>query len=158
QMIPNGYTQEQEDIRAAVRELCAGFPIEYWRESDRARAYPDEFVNALTKAGWLAAMVPEEYGGPGLGVMGGALILQEINASGCSAGPCHAQMYTMGTVLRHGTDEQKKRYLPGIADGSLRLQSFGVTEPDAGSDTTSISTFARKQGDKYVITGRKVFI
>ncbi len=157
-MIPNGYTQEQEDIRAAVRELCAGFPIEYWRTADRARAYPDEFVNALTKAGWLAAMVPEEYGGAGLGVMEGGLILQEINASGGSAGPCHAQMYTMGTVLRHGSEEQKKRYLPAIAEGSLRLQSFGVTEPDAGSDTTNISTFAKKQGNKYVINGRKVFI
>jgi len=157
-MIPNGYTPEQEHIRAAVRDLCARFPNEYWRDKDRVRAYPDEFVAELTKAGWLAALIPEEYGGAGLRLLDGALILQEINASGCSAGACHAQMYTMGTVLRHGSDEQKRRYLPAIAAGELRLQSFGVTEPDAGTDTTSITTFARRQGDKYVITGRKVFI
>ncbi|HEU0166940.1 MAG TPA: acyl-CoA dehydrogenase family protein, partial [Chloroflexota bacterium] len=157
-MIPNGYTPEQEQMRRAVGELCGRFPNDYWRERDRARAYPEEFVNELTKAGWLAALIPEEYGGAGLSLLDGGLILQEINASGCSGGPCHAQMYTMGTVLRHGSEEQKKRYLPAIAAGELRLQSFGVTEPDAGTDTTSISTFARREGDKYVIKGRKVFI
>ncbi|MBV8086340.1 MAG: acyl-CoA/acyl-ACP dehydrogenase [Chloroflexi bacterium] len=157
-MISNGYTPEQEQMRRAVAELCTRFPNDYWREKDRARAYPDEFVNELTKAGWLAALIPEEYGGAGLSLLDGALILQEINASGCSGGPCHAQMYTMGTVLRHGSEDQKRRYLPAIAAGELRLQSFGVTEPDAGTDTTSISTFASRVGDKYVIKGRKVFI
>src|SRR6266699_2707113 len=146
------------DLRHAVRDLCKAFPDAYWRELDAARAYPGAFVKALTDAGYLAALIPEEYGGSGLGVTEASVILEEINRSGGNAGACHAQMYTMGTLLRHGSDEQKRRYLPAIAAGDLRLQSFGVTEPDAGSDTTSISTFAERSGDRYVVRGRKVFI
>ncbi len=152
-----GYSPEQEEIRRAVRQLCERFPLSYWREADEARAYPEEFVRALTEAGWLGALIPEEYGGAGLGVLEGALILEEINRSGGSATACHAQMYTMGSLLRHGSAEQKRRYLPAIAAGELRLQSFGVTEPDAGSDTTSISTFAARRDGGYEVTGRKVF-
>src|SRR5213593_2513547 len=135
--VPN----ELREIRVAVRELCAGFPGEYWRglEPDR---YPEEFVRALTEGGWLAALIPEEYGGAGLSLTAAGVILEEINASGGNSGACHAQMYTMGTILRHGSEEQKRRYLPRIASGELRLQAFGVTEPTAGSDTTSIQTTA----------------
>ena len=142
----------------AVRQLCAKYPEPYWAALDEERAYPVEFVKALTEGGFLAAMIPEEYGGMGLGVMEGGLILEEINRSGGNAGPCHAQMYTMGTLLRHGSEAQKQEYLPGIAEGSLRLQAFGVTEPDAGSDTTQLNTMARKEAGRYIISGRKVFI
>jgi acyl-CoA dehydrogenase len=152
------YSADQQAIRAGVRELCKSFPDEYWRELDRDGKYPTAFVTALTQAGWLAAMIPSEYGGGGLGVVEGALILEEINRSGGNAAPAHAQMYTMGTVLKHGTDDQKQRYLPRIASGELRLQAFGVTEPDAGSETTRISTFAERRGDCYVVNGQKVFI
>jgi acyl-CoA dehydrogenase len=149
---------EPEQIRSAVRDLCRRFPDEYWRETDEAHRYPDEFVQAVTEAGWLAVLVPEAYGGAGLGTYEAGLVLEEINLSGGNAAACHAQMYTMGALLRHGSDEQKRRYLPAIAAGRLRLQAFGVTEPDAGSDTTHISTFAERVGDRYVVRGRKVFI
>ena len=151
-------TPEQEQIRDAVRALCARYPDEYWRDLDRRAAYPEEFVRALTEAGWLAAMIPTDYGGAGLGITEGALILEEINASGGNAAGAHAQMYTMGTVLRHGSDEQKRRYLPRIARGELRLQAFGVTEPEAGSETTRIRTTATRRGDGWVVTGKKIFI
>ena len=152
------YTTDQEAIRSAVRELCRQFPTSYWRDNDEARRYPEDFVRALTEAGWLAALIPEQYGGSGLGVLEGCLILEEINRSGGSAGACHAQMYIMGSLLRHGSEEQKRRYLPDIASGKLRLQSFGVTEPDAGSDTTKISTLATRKNGGYEIRGRKIFI
>jgi alkylation response protein AidB-like acyl-CoA dehydrogenase len=151
-------TEEQQAIRAAIRDLCKDFPGEYWRETDANRRYPTEFVNALTEAGWLAALIPEAYGGAGLGITEAAIILEEINHSGGMAAIAHAQMYVMGTLLKHGTEDQKQRYLPKIAAGELRLQAFGVTEPDAGSETTKIKTFARKDGDSYVINGQKVFI
>jgi acyl-CoA dehydrogenase len=152
-----GFTQEQESIRESVAKLCAGFPQTYWRDVDERRAYPEAFVQALTDAGWLGVLVPEEYGGGGAKISDAALILETINRSGCSSISAHAQMYTMGTVLRHGNDDQKQRYLPGIAAGTLRMQAFGVTEPDAGSDTTRISTFARREGDEYVVNGGKIF-
>jgi alkylation response protein AidB-like acyl-CoA dehydrogenase len=147
---------ELAEIRAAVRELCADFPGEYWRglEPDR---YPEEFVAALTEAGWLAALVPEQYGGAGLGLTAASVILEEINASGCNSGACHAQMYTMGTVLRHGSDAQKDRYLPRIASGELRLQAFGVTEPSVGSDTTSLQTTATRVDGGWSISGQKLW-
>ncbi len=147
-----------EPIREAVRALCAGFPGEYWRALDRERAYPEEFVAALTKAGFLAALIPEEYGGSGLPMMAAAAIMEEIQSSGCNGAPCHAQMYTMGTLLRHGNAEQKKRYLPGIARGELRLQAFGVTEPTSGTDTLSLRTTAVRDGNNgYVIDGQKIW-
>ncbi len=149
---------EQGSIRAAVRSLCAQFPDAYWRELDRTSAYPDRFVKALTDAGWLAALIPPEYGGAGLGIAEAAAIIEEINASGGNAAVAHAQMYTMGTLLRHGSDEQKRRYLPRLATGELRLQAFGVTEPEAGSETTRIKTLAVRRGDRYVISGKKIFI
>ncbi len=147
---------ELREIRAAVRELCDRFPGEYWRglEPDR---YPEEFVRALTEHGWLAALIPEEYGGAGLGLTAASVILEEINASGGNAGACHAQMYTMGTILRHGSPEQKERYLPPIASGVLRLQAFGVTEPTVGSDTTRIQTTATRTDGGYVIRGQKIW-
>jgi alkylation response protein AidB-like acyl-CoA dehydrogenase len=147
---------EVADVRAAVRELCARYPNEYWRglEPDR---YPQEFVDTLTQEGWLSVLIPEEYGGAGLGLGVASAILEEINASGGNAAACHAQMYTMGTVLRHGSDAQKARWLPKIAAGELRLQAFGVTEPTAGSETTAISTFARRTETGYSISGQKVF-
>ena len=148
---------DHDEIRSAVRELCARFPGEYWRDVDRRDAYPEEFVAALTAGGWLAALIPSEYGGAGLGLAEAALILEEINRSGANAGACHAQMYVMGTLLRHGSDEQKQRYLPSIASGELRLQAFAVTEPDAGLDTSSIRTRARLEGDRYVIDGQKIW-
>jgi acyl-CoA dehydrogenase len=145
-------------IREAVRALCAGFPGEYWRALDRKRAYPDKFVAALTKAGFLAALIPEEYGGSGLTMTAAAAIMEEIQASGCNGAACHAQMYTMGTVLRHGSAEQKKRYLPGIASGELRLQAFGVTEPSSGTDTLSLRTTAVRDGNaSYVVNGQKIW-
>ncbi|HBY44692.1 MAG TPA: acyl-CoA dehydrogenase, partial [Chloroflexi bacterium] len=146
------------DLRAMVGELCRRFPDDYWREMDRERGYPEEFVRAMTQAGYLSALIPEEYGGLGLGVTEGAIILEEVNRSGGNAGACHAQMYTMGTLLRHGSEEQKREYLPQIASGELRLQAFGVTEPDSGTDTTSLRTTAVRRGDHYVVTGQKIFI
>jgi len=153
----SGAAIEHDEIRAAVRELCARFPGEYWRDVDRREAYPEEFVAALTAAGWLAALIPEEYGGAGLGLSEAAVIMEEVNRSGANGGACHAQMYVMGTLLRHGSDEQKRRYLPAIAAGELRLQAFAVTEPDAGLDTTAIRTRARRDGDRYVIDGQKIW-
>ena len=147
-----------QDLRAAVRELCASFPDTYWRELDAKRAYPETFVKALTDAGYLAALIPEEFGGSGLGITEAAVIMEEINRSGANAGACHAQMYTMGTLLRHGSDEQKRNYLPKIASGELRLQAFGVSEPTTGSDTTQLKTMAVKKGDLYVVRGQKIWI
>jgi acyl-CoA dehydrogenase len=149
-------SDEVKDIREAVRALCADFPGSYWRALEPDR-YPTEFVDALTANGWLAALIPEEYGGSGLGVGAASAILEEICACGCNAGACHAQMYTMGTLLRHGSDAQKAEYLPRIAAGELRLQAFAVTEPDAGSDTTRIKTFARRTADGYVVDGQKIW-
>jgi len=146
------------EIRDAVRRLCADFPGKYWRALDRERAYPTEFVEALTKAGFLSVLIPEEFGGSGLGLEAACAVLEEIHRSGCNGAACHAQMYTMGTLLKHGSDEQKACYLPKIASGDLRLQAFGVTEPGAGTDTTRISTFARRDGDDYVINGQKIWI
>src|SRR5262245_13492289 len=147
---------ELEEIRASVRELCARFPGEYWRELEPDR-YPEEFVAALTEHGWLAALIPAEYGGAGLGIAAASVILEEINASGCTAGACHAQMYVMGTLLRHGSEEQKARFLPGIASGDVRLQAFGITEPTVGSDTTRIQTRAERVEGGYVISGQKIW-
>jgi alkylation response protein AidB-like acyl-CoA dehydrogenase len=152
------HNQDHADIREAVRALCARFPGEYWRALDRERAYPTEFVAALTQAGYLAALIPEEYGGSGLGIAAAAAILEEIHASGCNGAACHAQMYTMGTILRHGSEAQKKKYLPKIAAGELRLQAFGVTEPTSGTDTLSLRTTAKREGnDGYVINGQKIW-
>ena len=147
---------ELDEIRTGVRELCSKFPGEYWRALEPS-TYPTEFVEALTKDGWLAALIPEEYGGAGLSMTAASVIMEEINASGCNSGACHAQMYTMGTILRHGSDEQKAHYLPKIASGELRLQAFGVTEPTAGSDTTSISTFAEKTAKGWTVRGQKIW-
>src|SRR5689334_12921590 len=147
-----------DDLRRAVRDLCHAFPDAYWRELDARRAYPEAFVKALTDAGYLAALIPEEYGGSGLGVTEASIILEEVNRSGGNAGACHAQMYTMGTLLRHGSAAQKREYLPKIASGELRLQAFGVTEPTTGSDTTQLKTTALRKGDRYVVRGQKVFI
>jgi acyl-CoA dehydrogenase len=146
-----------EALRNTVRALCRDFPPHYWRELDREKAYPTAFVAAMTKAGLLGVLIPEEYGGGGLGLTAAAAILEEVHASGGNAAALHAQMYTMGTVLRHGSTAQKETWLPRIADGSIRLQAFGVTEPTAGTDTTSISTFARREGDTYIINGQKVW-
>ena len=146
------------EIRESVRRLCADFPGTYWQALDRERTYPTEFVRALTEAGFLSVLIPEEFGGSGLGLGAATAILEEIHRSGCNGGACHAQMYTMGTVLKHGNAEQKAKYLPGVADGSLRLQAFGVTEPGAGTDTTRIRTFARREGDHYVVSGQKIWI
>lgn len=146
------------EIREAVRRLCSGFPGEYWQKLDRDRVYPTEFVKSLTDAGFLSVLIPEEYGGSGLGLGAATAVLEEIHRSGCNGGACHAQMYTMGTVLKHGSEEQKRKYLPKVASGELRLQAFGVTEPTAGTDTTRIRTFARKEGDHYVVNGQKIWI
>ena len=149
---------ELEPIREAVRALCSEFPGEYWRKVDRERAYPTEFVQALTKAGFLAALIPEEYGGSGLTMSAAATIMEEIHHAGCNGAACHAQMYTMGTVLRHGSAEQKKKYLPGIANGDLRLQAFGVTEPTSGTDTLALRTTAvRASNSDYVVNGQKIW-
>jgi len=153
----DGQDDEIAQIRDSVRALCAGFPGEYWRELDRERAYPTAFVEALTRAGFLAALIPDEYGGSGLTMRAAAAIMEEIHASGCNGAACHAQMYTMGTVLRHGSDAQKKLYLPGIAKGELRLQAFGVTEPTSGTDTLSLRTTAMRGGDHYVVNGQKIW-
>jgi acyl-CoA dehydrogenase len=150
-------THDQHVLREAVRALCASFEDTYWRTVDAERAYPDAFIRALTEAGYLAALIPEEYDGAGLGMAEACIILEEVNRSGGNAAACHAQMYIMGTVLRHGSDEQKRRFLPAIARGELRLQAFGVTEPNAGSDTTKIATSAVRRGDHYVVNGQKVW-
>ena len=151
-------TADLAPVREAVRALCADFPGEYWRALDRERQYPEKFVGALTKAGFLAALIPEEYGGSGLTMTAAAAIMEEIQASGCNGAACHAQMYTMGTVLRHGSAEQKAKYLPGIARGELRLQAFGVTEPSSGTDTLSLRTTATRDGnDAYVVNGQKIW-
>ena len=151
-------TDKYQDIREAVRALCATFPDEYHREIDEKRAYPEAFVDALTKAGWLAALIPQAYGGSGLGLAEASVIMEEINRAGGNSGACHGQMYNMGTLLRHGSPEQKQRYLPKIASGELRLQSMGVTEPTTGTDTTRIRTTAVRQGSRYVVNGQKVWI
>ena len=154
----DAHQESYSDIRRAVAALCAGFPGEYWRTLDRERGYPSDFVAALTEAGYLAALIPEAYGGSGLPLAAAAAILEEIQKSGCNAAACHAQMYTMGTLLRHGSEKQKRAYLPDIASGALRLQAFGVTESDSGTDTTALRTTAVRQGDHYVVNGRKIFI
>jgi acyl-CoA dehydrogenase len=148
---------QYQDLRSALRELCAQFPAEYFRRIDERRAYPEEFVDALTKAGWLAALIPEEYGGAGLGLTEASVIMEEINRAGGNAGACHGQMYNMGTLLRHGSKTQKRAYLPKIARGELRLQSMAITEPVAGTDTTKITTTAVKKGDHYLVRGQKVW-
>ena len=150
--------EHHPDIRDAVRALCAEFPDEYHRKIDAERAYPEAFVDALTKAGWLAALIPQEFGGSGLGLAEASVIMEEINRSGGNAGACHGQMYNMGTLLRHGSAQQKQFYLPKIASGQWRLQSMGVTEPSTGTDTTKIKTTAVKRGDRYVVNGQKVWI
>lgn len=146
------------EIRDSVRRLCADFPGEYWQRLDRERSYPTEFVRALTEAGFLSVLIPEEYGGSGLGLQAATAVLEEVHRSGCNGGACHAQMYTMGTILKHGSEAQKRAYLPQVASGALRLQAFGVTEPTAGTDTTRIRTFARRDGDHYVVSGQKIWI
>jgi acyl-CoA dehydrogenase len=146
------------DIREAVRDLCASFPPEYHRKVDEERGYPEAFVDALTKAGWMAALIPEEYGGSGLGLSEASVTMEEINRAGGNSGACHGQMYNMNTLVRHGSEEQRRRYLPKIASGELRLQSMGVTEPTAGTDTTRIKTTAVRKGDRYVVNGQKVWI
>lgn len=151
-------TESYPEIRESVRRLCAQFPGTYWQALDRERAYPTEFVQTLTKEGFLSVLIPEEYGGSGLGLGAATAILEEIHRSGCNGGACHAQMYTMGTLLRHGNAAQKVEYLPKIASGELRLQAFGVTEPTSGTDTTRIRTFAKREGDKYIVNGQKVWI
>ncbi len=155
--MPAAATPDHAEIRAAIARLCAGFPGEYWRRLDAERAYPTEFVEALTKAGYLACLIPADYGGSGLGLAAAAAILEEIHRSGGNGAACHAQMYVMGTLLRHGSAEQKSRWLPRIAAGALRLQAFGVTEPSAGTDTTAIQTSAVRQGDRYIVNGQKVW-
>ena len=149
--------QSREQIRGAVRDLCTRFGSDYWQKQDEVRAYPEAFVAALTEAGWLSALIPEEFGGPGLGLTEASIILEEVNRSGGNSGACHAQMYIMGTLLRHGSDAQKKKYLPEIAAGRLRLQSFAVTEPGTGSDTTRLKTMAVRKADRYVVNGQKVW-
>jgi alkylation response protein AidB-like acyl-CoA dehydrogenase len=149
--------QRHREIKQEVAKLCAGFPGEYWRKLDAQRAYPTEFVRALTESGYLAALIPEEYGGAGLPLSGAAAILEEIQRQGCNGAACHAQMYIMGTILRHGSKAQKQEYLPKIASGALRLQAFGVTEPTSGTDTTSLRTTARRDGDRYIVNGQKIW-
>jgi alkylation response protein AidB-like acyl-CoA dehydrogenase len=155
---PSAFTGNHTEIREAVARLCDGFPGEYWRDLDRERVYPAEFVQALTEAGFLSVLIPEDYGGAGLPLDAACAILEEIQRAGANGGACHAQMYTMGTLLRHGSEEQKRRYLPDIAAGSLRLQAFGVTEPGSGTDTSRIRTRAVRDGDNYVVNGSKVWI
>lgn len=152
-----GADDPHAEIRAELRKLCAGFPGSYWRALDRNGAYPEEFVRALSDAGWLAALIPEEYGGSGLGLSAAAAILEEVQHAGCNGAACHAQMYIMGALLRHGSAEQKGRYLPEIARGALRLQAFGVTEPTSGTDTAALRTTARRDGEHYVINGQKIW-
>ena len=151
------YELDYQDIRDAVKQLCQDYPGDYWRQCDRQQAYPQAFVQALTGSGYLAALIPEEYGGSGLPISAGAAILETIHHAGCNAAACHAQMYTMGTLLRHGSEDQKQQYLPGIADGTLRMQAFGVTEPTSGTDTTALRTTARRDGDYYIVNGQKIW-
>lgn len=151
------HASDHSDIRDAVAKLCADFPGEYWRKLDREMAYPAEFVAALTESGFLSALIPEEYGGAGLTLSAAAVIMEEIQRQGCNGAACHAQMYVMGTVLRHGTENQKQRYLPKVASGELRLQAFGVTEPTSGTDTTALRTNARREGNHYVVNGQKIW-
>ncbi|HEY6408773.1 MAG TPA: acyl-CoA dehydrogenase family protein, partial [Ktedonobacteraceae bacterium] len=151
-------TESHVGLRLAVRTLCQQFPESYWRELDQQRAYPEAFVHTLTEAGYLGALIPREYGGRGMSLVEASIILEEINRSGGNAGPCHAQMYTMGTLLRHGSQMQKQAYLPKIASGELRLQAFGVTEPEAGTDTMSITTTAVRRGNHYIVNGQKIYI
>src|SRR4051794_743193 len=155
---PVAPADDYAEVREAVARLCAGFPGEYWRELDREDRYPSEFVEALTESGFLSVLIPEQYGGAGLGLSAAAAILEEVQKAGCNGAACHAQMYTMGTVLRHGSEEQKRHYLPEIAAGRLRLQAFGVTEPSSGTDTTALKTTARREGnDRYVVRGQKIW-
>jgi acyl-CoA dehydrogenase len=154
----NSLAQQYADIRAGVRNVCQPFDSAYWQRLDESSGYPEAFVQALTQAGWLAALIPEEFGGAGVGLTEASVILEEINRSGANSGACHAQLYTMGALLRHGSPQQKRQYLPYIASGELRLQSFGVTEPTVGTDTTKIRTFADRRGDRYVVNGQKVWI
>ena len=154
----NPRARQYADIRQGVRDVCKAFDSTYWQKVEEAAGYPEEFVQALTDAGWLAALIPEEYGGSGASLTEASVILEEINRSGANSGACHAQMYTMGTLLRHGSVEQKQRYMPRIASGELRLQSFAVTEPSTGTDTTKTKTFAEKRGDRYFVNGQKVWI
>ena len=149
--------EDYAEIRDGVRRVCADYPLEYWHDKDEVAEYPHEFVNAMTESGYLGALIPEEYGGAGLPIRAGSVILEEIHAAGCSAAACHAQMYIMGTLLRHGSEAQKRKYLPGIANGEIRLQAFGVTEPTTGTDTTQLKTRAVRQGDHYVVNGQKVW-
>lgn len=157
-MMTKSSIEELELIRSSIRSLCEKFPESYWRETDEKREYPEQFIKALTEEGWLSVLIPEEYGGSGLGLVEAGIILEEINRSGGNAGAGHAQMYTMGAVLRHGNEEQKQRILPKLASGELRLQAFGITEPTAGSDTTSIETTAVRKGDEYIVNGQKIWI
>jgi alkylation response protein AidB-like acyl-CoA dehydrogenase len=150
-------SNEYSDIQEEVAKLCAKFPGSYWQEKDKNRAYPSEFVDALSEAGYLSVLIPEQYGGAGLPLGAASAILEEIHASGCNGGACHAQMYTMGTLLRHGSDAQKQKYLPDISSGKLRLQAFGVTEPTSGTDTLSLKTFAKRDGDNYIVNGQKIW-
>jgi len=152
------FTSEQEQIRRTIQEICKKYPGEYWRALDASKSYPVDFVNELTKGGWLAALIPEKYGGIGVGIIEAGIILEEIHRSGGNAAACHAQMYIMGTILRHGSEEQKGQYLPAIARGEMRLQAFGVTEPNAGSDSTRIETKAVRKGNEYIVNGQKIFI
>ncbi len=151
------HASDHSEIRDAVAKLCSDFPGEYWRKCDREMAYPTEFVSALTESGFLSALIPEEYGGAGLRLSAAAVIMEEIQRQGCNGAACHAQMYVMGTVLRHGTEDQKQRYLPKVASGELRLRAFGVTEPTSGTDTTALRTTARREGDHYVVNGQKIW-
>ncbi len=153
----NLQSETHEELRSSIRELCRDYPDSYWRELDEKREYPEAFVQALTTAGYMATLIPEEYGGAGLGVGEASAILEEIHRCGANAAACHAQMYIMGTVLRHGSEAQKRKYLPKIADGSLRLQAFGVTEPNTGTDTTQLKTMAVRKGDRYIINGQKIW-
>src|SRR6201996_7902687 len=152
------HSDQYQDIREAVRDLCQQFSGEYFRKIDEARGYPEAFVDALTKAGWLAALIPQEYGGSGLSLTEASVIMEEINRSGGNSGACHGQMYNMGTLLRHGSEAQKRTYLPKIASGALRLQSMAVTEPTSGTDTSRITTTATRRGDRYVVNGQKIWI
>jgi acyl-CoA dehydrogenase len=154
----NPLVHQYADIRQAVRDVCRAFDSTYWQNIEESSGYPEQFVQALTQAGWLSALIPEEFGGAGASLTGASVILEEINRSGANSGACHAQMYTMGTLLRHGSPEQKRMYLPQIASGKLRLQSFAVTEPTTGTDTTRTKTFAEKHGDRYIVNGQKVWI
>jgi acyl-CoA dehydrogenase len=152
------FPERHLELRAAMRDLFKRFPDEYFRRVDHERGYPEEFVDALTKAGWLAVMIPEEFGGAGLGLAEASVVMEEVNRCGGNAGACHGQMYNMGTLLRHGSEEQKRRYLPSVSSGELRLQSMGVTEPTTGTDTTQLKTTAVRRSDRYVVNGQKVWI